>query len=55
MNGQWSPTALSFELVEVGNYNGSGLWNPASDRYGNYPSYDSYNEIGFRVTLYVNP
>ena len=37
-----------------GYYNGSGSLLPASRRVGNVPSYDNYDRIGFRVTLYLN-
>ena len=46
-------TTLTFELFEVGSYNDSGFEHPASRRGSGVPSVDNYDNVGFRVTLYL--
>ena len=52
MNGQWSPTSPTAELVEEAITTLQASNVPASSRNSYYPS-NSYAYTGFRVTLYL--
>ena len=54
---EWTMEALStnLRLGRGGGYNSSGSMDPASKRLSSnrYPPYDSYENVGFRVALYL--
>ena len=53
MNGRWSLTIPTIELSEVGDYDGAGLYDPASRRYNDSLPSSDYDDSAFRLALYL--